>query len=365
MKTLKSDLLTALQKVMPGIGKDKMALEGADTVVFSQAGIHTYNDNISVTVPFPGGDLVGAVKGEKLYKLIQKLKTPDIELKVKDNQMTVISGGTKAALTMVESGIGALVKSLHSLSPSKALPEDFHEALTHCSIRGNASPFAGVVIDKSTMISTDQRRSNYYAMAAEMAAAWLSQPNVEELLRIIPAVSKLTHYELADVGAGQWVHFRASDGTIFSCALKDMSVYPVAQLLGQRDKINEEAEEASGEFPDGFAEVIDRCTVLASQSETTGLSFVSLIFSSDKITISGKQAAGSIEEQIKWKSPAQLETPVKTAFSSDFLIQAVSKVKKFTLKSIGGKSPYGNRAKLPVVVLSNEKFTHIMAGLVD
>jgi len=367
MKVITSTLAETLQKVMPGIGRDKLALEGADTVVFSKTGMHTYNDNISVTVPFPTKEMTGAVKGEKLYQLIQKIKAPDVELDVVDKHLSVKAGNIKAKLNLVESSIEEMATSLHDLKKedNKKLPAQFHEALKHCSIRGNSSNFAGVVVEKDTMISTDQLRSNSYNMEEKMTPFWLSQQNVEELLKIDQKLSKFTHYTIAESNMSQWIHFITEDDTVFSCALKDLSVYPITALIDQKISVRQEESEIDGEFPEGFAEAVDRCSVFSSQSENTGLAFVRLTLSTEGIAISGKQAAGTAEETVNWSKPIKLENPIKVSFSSDFLLQAVGKVKNFSIKYLKGRIAGGTKSKMPVVMLHNQHFTHIIAGLVD
>ena len=48
----KAKLLSAMSKALPGVEKGNSIIEGADTFVLSNNAIHSYNDNISVSVPF-------------------------------------------------------------------------------------------------------------------------------------------------------------------------------------------------------------------------------------------------------------------------------------------------------------------------
>ena len=58
---------------MPGVEKGSTIIEGADAFLFSGGYIHTYNNYISVSVPFDAGGFECSIRAAAFYKLIQKI----------------------------------------------------------------------------------------------------------------------------------------------------------------------------------------------------------------------------------------------------------------------------------------------------
>ena len=86
----RKELLENLKMAMPGIETGTAKLQGADTFVFKDGKIFTYNDTISVSVPINQTDLIeenieGAVSAEEFYNIISKLPVEEIKFAVGEN----------------------------------------------------------------------------------------------------------------------------------------------------------------------------------------------------------------------------------------------------------------------------------------
>jgi len=102
MQFSRQQLVTALATCLPGIDKSMTLIQGADTVVFSENSIHTYNDHIAVTVPFESG-LAGAVKAVEFHRLLTKLpgEIVDIVPVPEANQWKVSAGRITADFSLM------------------------------------------------------------------------------------------------------------------------------------------------------------------------------------------------------------------------------------------------------------------------
>ena len=83
----KKELLDSLKACMPGIETGSAVLQGADSFVFHDGKIFTYNDSISVTVPIKNDGLLeegleGCVKAEEFFKIISKFPADEIKFSV-------------------------------------------------------------------------------------------------------------------------------------------------------------------------------------------------------------------------------------------------------------------------------------------
>ena len=83
MTIQRKELLESLKQCMPGIETGSAVLQGADSFVFHNGRIFTYNDSISVTVPIKNEGLLeegleGCVRAEEFFKIINKVDNPQV-----------------------------------------------------------------------------------------------------------------------------------------------------------------------------------------------------------------------------------------------------------------------------------------------
>ena len=86
----RKQLLESLKFAMPGIETGTVTLQGADTFIFYNGKIYTYNDSVSVCVPISQIGLIeenieGAVKAEEFFKVISKFPSDEINFVVTQN----------------------------------------------------------------------------------------------------------------------------------------------------------------------------------------------------------------------------------------------------------------------------------------
>ena len=96
MKINRKNLLNTINKVLPGIAVGNVAIDGADTIVFTNGHVYSYNAAISVDAKLPDDiDFKGVVKGQDFYNCISKLPGDEIELEVTESSWEITDGKIK------------------------------------------------------------------------------------------------------------------------------------------------------------------------------------------------------------------------------------------------------------------------------
>lgn len=350
MNIKKSLLLNAMEQCIPGVESGTAIIEGVDTFVFNDKYLHSYNDILSVTVPLPEPGLVGTVKSQDFYKLVNKLKEEDTVIKIKDDKWVVKNGNTTAKISLMENKISKFIEELNIKELKlKKLPEDFMEGLQLCSIVGNPSVYAGVYVDENVIVSTDMRRMNYFDIE-KMDKFFIDDYSVMELLKF----KNIKKYSVS----GNWVHFATTEGAVFSSRIKDMDTYPIQPIMAKREAVKKEKGDLENKLPPNLLEVIDRVSTLAKDFE--GNSGVKLTFLKEEIEVESKRVSGEIFESIPLVKPFKEDVNLPVWVDVPFLKEAIKKVPDFYIKKSKGKAN-GNEIEMVLLIFSSEKYTQIVS----
>jgi DNA polymerase III sliding clamp (beta) subunit (PCNA family) len=277
MEISKKELQSALEIVKPGLS-NTTDIEQATSFAFMGDRIVTYNDEISISHPVEGLDLIGAIKAVELYGILGKLKTDTIDLTVSEKEVQLTSGKAKVWLTL-ESKIKLPIENVGSIKKWKALPENFISAL--------AFVLPNVSHDMSKPVLTCVHVNNGGFIEAcdnfRVARYLVEKIPVKTFLipgALVPHVIRLNPVKIAE-GEG-WIHFRTEVGTIISCRIFEDDNFPdCSKPL--------ELGSTQVELPQSFSEIVDRAIVFDKE-------FISVDVSSKKIKISSKSESGKFEE---------------------------------------------------------------------
>ena len=132
MKLNRLKLIDSLNKVMPGIATGTVALEGADTIIFNDGHIYSYNAAISVDVTMPSDfSLKGIVKGQDFYNCLSKLPSEEIDLEMKESSWEITDNNIKVSIKLLPDTDS--MKRFESLKPTENWTdidgEDFNKSL--------------------------------------------------------------------------------------------------------------------------------------------------------------------------------------------------------------------------------------------
>jgi DNA polymerase III sliding clamp (beta) subunit (PCNA family) len=229
MQLNKHEFLTAMKQAMPGVESGNPILQGADTFIFHDGFIHTYNDTISVSVHFPitnkaGENISAAIKAKDFYDLISRYEGDAISIIPKSDMWIVKSENARAELTLLENN---LIERIQGITNSKFkwvnIPERFFEGLAICNFKSQ-SQLSGVYCADKNIISTDNLKVNYYTLDDEIVTSfWINNDAVTELLKL----NNVVKYYVSD----SWVHFQTEDKTIFSCKRLAQDNYPYIKVI--------------------------------------------------------------------------------------------------------------------------------------
>ena len=320
-------LLSTLRKCLPGVEKGGSLIEGADTIVFGGNYAHSFNDRIAVSAPIvgvEGGNLEGAIKAMDLFKLVSKVPALFLQVEIKDNAWHIVAGKLKAKISLIHTTTTERIAAmgLDGLAWA-ALPENFAEGVALCTLKTN-TPFRGIYVNGTDMISTDNMRMCLFGLAAPMPPIWVDAPAIAELFKL---TAKATEFH-AERG-GEWVHFKLTDGTIFSSKRKPEDQFPALSIRSTVQTLAGHEGGIRGHLPAGLAEVVDRVSTLAS--DIGGQVPIRLILGKETLEIHAEKATGSVSETIAWETPFEADPNVEIWVESSFLAEAAPKAMEFKI----------------------------------
>jgi DNA polymerase III sliding clamp (beta) subunit (PCNA family) len=285
MNINKSDLVSALEKVRPGLSAKEAILQST-SFAFLNGCVVTYNDEISLSHPVEGLEITGAVQATELYQLLKKLKQEEIDISVTDNEIQLVSGKTKAGLTL-QTEIKLPLSEVERKSKWKILPEGFKDALrfavSSCSKDMSKPVLTCVHVSKDGFIEgCDNYRVARWTLEGEFPTGTflIPQSSVLELLKLEPIKVALD---------GGWVHFITDDKTTMSCRVIDDSFPDTSKLL------NVKGVELS--LPEGITEVLDRAGVFAKRDATMDEN-VTIALEKGKVRVESKSETGWFKEEV-------------------------------------------------------------------
>lgn len=295
MTIQKKQLLESLKKCMPGIETGNAVLQGADSFVFHNGKIFTYNDVISVSVPIEQTGLVeetveGAVKAKEFYSIIEKFPSDEIEFVVKEKVWLLKCGRAKAELNLQEFDFESRLNDITPTEEWIEIGEDFIEGIGVCQMTNNKTALSGIYISGKDIVSTDGYQVNNFKMKKELPAFYISDKSSNELLK----VSGIKEMQLQ----GAWVHFKSEDGTVFSIKTLQVTSFPFAKVKALIDSNDFEKMDLHAKFPVEMFKAIERATSFGMEiSERTA---VKLELTESGITVSSERTSGRYAEKISW-----------------------------------------------------------------
>lgn len=301
MNVKRKDLQIALQRCLPGVETGNALLSGADSFIFKDGMIHSYNDNISVSVPFVVPEeeiqLEGAVKAKEFYAIVSKLPSDDIKIAINDGVWNMKSGAANVELNMLESGILEHIQGISTTIDWKPLPVRFLEALQQCKIGCNRSAMSGIYASGNFMVSTDEMTINQYAMDKEVDPFWIADPAAGELMKL----AKLAEYALST----SWAQFKTAEGTMFSCKRLQHDKFPFDKIQTLIANHAQQDGDVSTALPDKLLGAVERAAGLSMDIDS--FDAVKLTVSKTNIEVHSQRSTGKYTEKVTWDKPIEQE----------------------------------------------------------
>lgn len=314
MKVDKAELQRVLEIVSPGLVAGKAELvEQSASFAFVNGRAVTYNDEISVSHPIENFEVQGAIKGDELYQLLDKITTEEITIEPSEGQIIIKAGKGKAGLAL-EQEIKLPLEEVDD-KDWKDLPEGFTEAIRFvsscCSVDISNPILVCIHIRKDGIIEAcDNFRATLYRVDKLPVPSFLI-PN--------SAAQQLIKYAITKIKIGKgWVHFKTEEDTVFSCRVFDDNYVDTASIFDMKKK------PPRVELPKNTTGILDRAKVFAKQTSVLDEE-VTVTIADNKLTIRGESASGWFEESADVKYS---ETPISLLVNPSFLQDVLGKVKQ-------------------------------------
>ena len=299
MQVNKSEFLSAMKKAMPGVESSNNILQGADTYIFHNGYIYTYNDAISVSVHFPitnkaGENISAAIKAKDFYDLISRYEGDSLTIIPKNDIWVIKSENARAEITLLENNLIERIEGI-KIDPKQfvKIPDRFMEGMAICNF-SSKSQLSGLFCNEQVMVSADELKINWYGLNdAFTSSFWITDNAVKELLKL----NEIVKYSVSD----SWVHFMTNDKTIFSCKRLVQDNYPfdkIAKLVDSHKKVK---EDISNELPNKLIDAVNRAAALSTNIES--FDTVKLTFTPDMIEVFAQRPSGKYTEKVEWEKP--------------------------------------------------------------
>lgn len=288
MNISKSDLVSALKKAMPGVETGNALLEGADTFIFSNNFVFTYNDAIAVRAPL-SGDLTGALKAKELFGIVNKIQSETLTIIPGDKSWQIIAGDIEAELNTVEAGVFAKLADIVESEWEKT-PADFIDGVNECKFSSNKSALSGIFVKDVFIYATDEVRVNRYKMDGVMKQFWISDPSAGELLKL----GGVTDYQITN----SWVNFKTADNTILSIKRLADGKFPAEKIHAVAEQHVATPTDIVATIPAALQDAVDRASALSMSVDSHDS--VKISFSPAEMVVSSARSTGKYKETVKW-----------------------------------------------------------------
>ena len=305
MKINRLKLINDVSKALPGIATGTIVMDGADSLVFLNGHIYSYNSAISVNVEeSEETGLKGIVNAQDFYNCIMKLPSDEIELEVTDSTWNIKDGKIKVSMKLLpENGI---LERFQKLVPGENWLDidgkDFNSALKVCLIKGDSSSLSGVYFKDNIALATNKWVINKYSLKNEYPEFWVSSSGVAELV-------KWNNFEKIQFEK-QWLHLKSSDDTVFSVRTLALENYPFEKILSIFDSATKKNAALSLKLTEGFFKAIQRAAFFSNKMEEHEV--ISISFGKE-VSIKGSRISGNYEECVS-DMETSLESPIEMMF---------------------------------------------------
>jgi len=280
----RNDLVQSVKKCMAGTD----SIDGFDVLIIKNGKIHSFNDFISIAVPFLQ-DIDCSVRAGDFLKILTKYTSEELDIKVSptNNSLIIKSGKSKSTLSYIENFTYSKITALYS-NPFdwKDIPVAFMEGLKRTHISNNNSTLNGVFIDDDVMYSTDNLVMRMFQMDEKMGKVWIRNKSVQEMLRF----PTITHYSSTQ----DWIHFKTEDDVLISVRGLIVANYPIDKVTTVFLKYMKEETFPEGVFPEGMKGLLQRAEVFAETYYSRKV--VKISFNPEGIVFNTQSSSGATEE---------------------------------------------------------------------
>lgn len=341
-----SDLKVAIKLLSSGVGTDQ-ALEGADSFLFSGGFVHSYNGQVSVSVPLTDTedkptDLHGCVKAKTFGAWVSKLKGDTVSFTtLPDGSWEITSGKSQINPTPFADPLTVHLEALNLPALEWVdLPEGFHSSMSLVRLDNQKSNVPFVLFNGSVAMASDGMRFNSAEFSEDMGNYAIHTDDLKAVLQTA---------DLRQISvSGNWVHFLTESGVVWTVRKMDGSAYNSRGHGAILDKV--ESVIASGDprniatdLPEGLGDAVDKLGVYATSDKVSGTVRVDLKINSEGLGMLASRTEGKARETLEWATKLPEGTDLDLAVSGPFLKEAAARGLKLHVIYVDQVDKEGNQ----------------------
>lgn len=345
--------LNDVTKALPGIATGTISLEGADSLVFLNEHIYSYNSAISVNVKeSEQRNLKGLVKAQDFYNCLNKLPGNSINIEMTEGTWEISDGKIHVSMKLLPSE--NIFNRFESLKPSddgwvEIDGLDFNNALKMCLIKNDTSSLKGIYLKDNVAYATNKCVINKYVLKNSYPEVWISSNAVLELL-------KWKNFKKVQFDK-QWLHFEAEDGAVFSVRTMSIESYPLESLSSVLENSLQKNIFKEITLTDSFFKAVNRAAAFSSSVEEFDV--INIKFG-ENVVIKGSRVSGNFEEIVDDMSVNFL-TPIELSFNVEEFISSEKYFK--TLKILSDSDTIDTKSPVRII-LQNEECIKLFSTVV-
>lgn len=286
MKINRKELLQKLEQVKSGL-TNKEVIEQADSFVFHENRIYTYNDEISISVESPI-DVNCSVKAKELLSILSKMKGDEIRITTSSSELIIKDGKARAGIK-TESEISMPLDEVDIPEKWKKIPKNFMDGIKFCSIsysKDMSKPALTCLhINKEMMESCNGYSLTRFNLDSKLNKFLIPGDVCQHILK--------HNFDRIAV-TKEWIHFKEKE-LIFSCRTFSTKYPKLDEFIkGKGSKVT---------LPNELPDILDKASVFSAK-EFEQDNLVELSLSGKKLVIRSEGDKGWFEEKtiIKGKS---------------------------------------------------------------
>lgn len=311
MQVKKQEMLTALEKVRPGLATNEH-IEQSTSFAFMKDKVVTFNDEISISYPIKCG-VNGAVKAEELYALLSKIepkKDELLEIEQEEHEVQIRGKRTTAGIRL-QSEIRLPLNEVDYITEKwEKAPLDLSDALKLAMFSASKDMTRPILtclsITKNAVYSSDGYRATKVLLGTHARKEFLIPATIAmELIK-----HPFTKYQIQE----NWGHFLCKDNTLFSFRtisgeFPSKSIDDTLNFTGQ-----------TIQFPSKMSEALHRAEIFSKKKERLDET-VKIIIKGKRIEIRGEGEYGWLKEKMSLTKPISenVEFQINPSFLCDVL----------------------------------------------
>ena len=300
-KINRKQLLEILNILRPGVSI-KDIVEHADSFIFKDGLVWSYNDEIAVSHPLPEGfDLTGAVLAEPLLKILDKLADEEIQLETDEKEVRIKTKSSNVGIPLKTSD-NFLVDAIPMPKDKewKKIPEGLIKAIS-LAARSASSDMSKPVLTHLNIIKGQVIGCNNFSLTVCEVEGVLPWP-------LLPAALSphLTKFEPDMVAFKEgWAHFVNKNDCVLSCRTGTGEYPDVSGLLKVKGK--------EITFPKELVAILERAGIFA-QTDFASDQRVTLSAKDKELKVEGRGPVGWFEETVGIESDEEFSFSVHPTY---------------------------------------------------